>query len=57
MVPQALPSVPLPSSSPFSLPVAGFLSSSLASSQSVNDSGTINYSTNSSGDMATYFKL
>ena len=57
IVPQAPPSVPLPSSSPFSLPVSGFLSSSPATSQSIKDSCTMNYSTNPSGEMATYFKL
>jgi hypothetical protein len=57
MVPKAPPSVPLPSCSPFSLPVSGFLSPSSESSQSVSDCGTVNYSTNSSDDMATYFKL
>ena len=57
MVPQAPPSIPISSSSAFSLPVSGFLSSSAASSQNVSDSCTMNYSTNSGGEMATYFKL
>ena len=57
MVPQAPPSIPNPSSGAFSLPLSGFPSSSAASSQNVNDSCTMNYSTNSGGEMATYFKL
>ena len=57
MVPQAPPSIPIPSSGAFSLPLSGFLSPSAASSQNVNDSCTMNYSTNSGGEMATHFKL
>ena len=41
MVPKAPLTVPLPSCSPFSLPVSGFLSPSSASSQSVSDCGTV----------------